>query len=409
MHIQVHSLETNRDNNCFVVNNAYTFMDNFLNIVYGTAGNHEQHPTNLFQPRSLGTNAQWVYDLLGEYWPRWTGEATTDDIVKQGTYAAKFPGGKLRVISLNTNMYYKLNFWLYQKNMEKDPNGQWTWLVKELDAAEKAGDRVYIIGHMPMGDGDAFYDGSNYFDQIVNRYSNTIAAMFFGHTHVDHFEISYSDYSKRNFANAKAMTYISPSLTPTSGMPTFRVYEVDPETFAVLDTVQYMADMTNPEFQTTGPVWTKYYSAKEVYGSVLSPPLTDPAAELSPAFWHNVTEAFEANSTLFDAYMARKSRGWNPASCTGDCKKNELCQLRAGRSQDNCFKLAPGSIGIAKRHMDAEKGMHDDCGASIGLETIGHLGDNKAMLELLQEKFIEFNATLESTFEELEDMEEDDE
>ena len=385
-----------------LVNNAYMFMDKYLNIVYGTAGNHEQHPANLFQPNSLGSNAQWVYDLLGQYWPKWTGEATTEDIVGQGTYAAKFPGGKLRVISLNTNMYYKLNFELYQRNMQKDPNGQWNWLVKELDAAEKAGDRAYIIGHMPMGDGDAFYDGSNYFDQIVNRYSNTIAAMFFGHTHVDHFEISYSDYSKRNYANARAMAYISPSLAPTSGMPTFRVYEVDPDTFAVLDTVQYMADMTNPEFQTSGPVWTKYYSAKEVYGPIVSPPVTDPSAELSPAFWHNVTEAFEANSTLFDAYMARKSRGWNPASCTGDCKKNELCQLRAGRSQDNCYKLAPGSIGIAKREMKAERGMHDDCDASVGLETIGHLGDSKEMLELLQEKFIELNATLETSFEDIE-------
>jgi sphingomyelin phosphodiesterase len=33
---------------------------------------------------------------------------------------------------------------------------------------------------MPMGLPDAFRDGSNLFDQIVNRYSATIAALFFG-------------------------------------------------------------------------------------------------------------------------------------------------------------------------------------------------------------------------------------
>jgi sphingomyelin phosphodiesterase len=64
--------------------------------------------------------------------------------------------------------------------METDPSGQLAWLVSELQAAEDAGERVYIIGHMPMGAGDAFYDGSNYFDQIVNRYDATIAALFFG-------------------------------------------------------------------------------------------------------------------------------------------------------------------------------------------------------------------------------------
>lgn len=77
-------------------------------------------------------------------------------------------------------MYYKENFWLYEKTMETDPSGQLAWLVNELQAAEDAGERVYIIGHMPMGAGDAFYDGSNYFDQIVNRYEATIAALFFG-------------------------------------------------------------------------------------------------------------------------------------------------------------------------------------------------------------------------------------
>jgi hypothetical protein len=33
---------------------------------------------------------------------------------------------------------------------------------------------------MPMGMGDAFRDASNYYSQIVNRYSATIAAEFWG-------------------------------------------------------------------------------------------------------------------------------------------------------------------------------------------------------------------------------------
>lgn len=48
--------------------------------------------------------------------------------------------------------------------------------------------------------------------------------------------------------------YIAPALTPTSGNPTFRVYSVDPVTFAVLDFSVYYANITSPTFQD-GPKW----------------------------------------------------------------------------------------------------------------------------------------------------------
>lgn len=36
---------------------------------------------------------------------------------------------------------------------------------------------------MPPGETDTLHDQSNYYDQIVQRYKDTIAAQFFGHTH----------------------------------------------------------------------------------------------------------------------------------------------------------------------------------------------------------------------------------
>ncbi len=47
--------------------------------------------------------------------------------------------------------------------MERDPSGQLAWLVTELEAAEKAGERVWLMGHMPLGSSDAFHDQSQYF------------------------------------------------------------------------------------------------------------------------------------------------------------------------------------------------------------------------------------------------------
>jgi sphingomyelin phosphodiesterase len=49
--------------------------------------------------------------------------------------------------------------------MERDPSGQLSWLVTELEAAETAGERVWLMGHMPLGSSDAFHDQSQYFGQ----------------------------------------------------------------------------------------------------------------------------------------------------------------------------------------------------------------------------------------------------
>ena len=145
--------------------------------------NHDAAPVNSFPPAAVDTTitSQWVYDTLSSLWKTWIGSAASATAdTNPGAYSVLYPGGNLRIISINTNMYYKENFWLYESTMETDPSGQLAWLVNELQAAEDAGERVYIIGHMPMGAGDAFHDGSNYFDQIVNRYDATIAALFFG-------------------------------------------------------------------------------------------------------------------------------------------------------------------------------------------------------------------------------------
>jgi sphingomyelin phosphodiesterase len=378
-----------------VVTDAYTYMNQYLPLVYGTAGNHEASPVNAFPARSVSNSSQWVLDSLSDQWTRWVGIAEESEIENIGAYSTKYPNGNLRIISLNTNFYYRMNFWLYQEPMLQDPDGQIQWLVNELDAAEKAGERVYIIGHMPLGVGDAFHAGSNYVDQVVNRYSSTIAAMFFGHTHVDHFEISYSNYSSQDASNAVMTSYICPSLTPTSGMPSFRVYDVDPDTFGVLDSTTYIADMTNAAFQTTGPVWTKYYSAKEAYGSKLNPPVTDPSAELTPAFWHNVTALFESDSDAFNEYISFKSRGWDVTACTGDCETQEICQLRAARSENNCVVVSPG-IHFNKRSEEVHEHAHPtnshECGLSAGMKMLNSLATRKDFLEALESRYNELNA-----------------
>ena len=133
-------------------------------------------------------------------------------------------------------------------------------------------------------------------------------------------------------------------------------------TFGVLDIETYIANISDPSYQTTGPIWQKYYSAKETYGPLVTPPLTDPTAELTPAFWHNVTVAFENDDVAFQEYISRKTRGFDASACTGTCKSNEICGMRAAESQYNCGTITPG-ISFKKRD-----GL---VGRSIGVVEVG--------------------------------------
>lgn len=112
---------------------------------------------------------------------------------------------------------WPLLVWLYDSDIPQwDPNGILSWLARELHEAERLGQRAWIselfftvflphcfrfltlllslrpfsltvpllVGHMPFGKVDAMRDQSNYANQIFQRYHETIAAQFYGHTFV---------------------------------------------------------------------------------------------------------------------------------------------------------------------------------------------------------------------------------
>ncbi|KXN83061.1 Sphingomyelin phosphodiesterase [Leucoagaricus sp. SymC.cos] len=336
--------------------------------VFPVIGNHDTAPVNSF-PRNTTANAssQWVFDTQATGWSEWLSASATDSVQHMsGSYAAVPSGMNLRIISLNTLYWYKANFWLFDSDtFQPDPNGILAFVAQQLQAAEDAGQRAWILGHMPPSSSDALHDQSNYFDQIVQRYKNTIAQQFYGHTHKDEFAISYSDYDNRTAENAVSTMLMGPSLTPSTGNPSFKVYDVDPDTYEIMDARVFRGDLADPSFQTS-PQWNQYYSAREVYGSAL-PGGWPASAPLSPSFWHQVTEAFEGNDTLFQQFLAFKWRGVNIESCRPQtCKDDAICALRGGRSEDNCVVTSPG---LPFRKRDSGKtnvvGLDDCEGTSL--------------------------------------------
>lgn len=345
------------------LNDAYGRMAN-IGQTYAVIGNHDSCPVNSFPPAAVDTtyavDTQEFYDTLSTDIEAWVGTTAAAQVSSNyGSYSVVDSTTGLRIISINTNFWYKSNYWLYETTMEHDPSGMLTWLASELEAAEAAGERVWILGHMPLGSGDTFHDQSYYFDTLVQRFDGTISALFYGHTHKDEWELAYSDYADQTADTATMMSYIAPALTPTSGNPTFRVYTVDPVTFGVLDYTTYYANLSSPTYQTEGPTWEKLYSVKETYGALLG--VTDEAAELTPAFWHNVTTLFESDDAVFQEYIARKTRDYDVSTCDDDCKTAEICQLRAAQAQYNCVTVSPG-INLKRKRSSDEMAVeaHDD-------------------------------------------------
>ncbi|KAF8627326.1 hypothetical protein AX15_004402 [Amanita polypyramis BW_CC] len=303
--------------------------------VYPVIGNHEATPVNAF-PRSSTSSAssQWIFDTQSRGWSQWLHADALDQVTHMsGSYSVIAEGTNLRIISLNNIYWYKDNFWLYDSdNLQPDPNELLNFVVRELQAAEDAGQRAWIIAHMPPGRGDVLRDQSNYYDQIIQRYRNTIAAQFYGHTHLDQFAVAYSDYYDKTAETAVSVGLIAPSLTPRNGNPAFKVYDVDPDTYEIMDARVYISNLTDPSFQQN-PTWKLYYSARDTYGPLVG---LSESESLGPAFWHRVTEAFAANDTAFQSYVTFMTRGVDVKPCNSTCKSITICEMRTMRSENSC-------------------------------------------------------------------------
>ncbi|KAF8524305.1 sphingomyelin phosphodiesterase [Hysterangium stoloniferum] len=332
--------------------------------VFGAIG-IDSAPVNGF-PRNdtiTSLNAQWVFDTQSAGWKRW--------IHWQAANQLDHISGSYSVVMKDLN----LRFWLYDTdNMPADPNGIMAFIVDQLQAAEDAGERAWLFGHIPLGKADIFHDQSNYLDQIVQRYKHTIAAHFYGHSHKDEFEIAYSDYDNQTAETADSIAFIGPALTPTSGNPAFKLYDIDPDTLEVMDMKVFITNTSDPNFQTK-PTWQFYYSARESYGPLTTPPLAG-SSPLDAAFWHRLTEVFESNNTAFQLFNERLSRGGDVQPCDdeGGCRNTTICDMRALRSQNNCDVPGPGFAlkrdTIFQRHRTSER---MECEGSNVAATLGSL------------------------------------
>ena len=319
--------------------------------IYATLGNHDSLPEAFNTPNNIkpGGGAQnafsWNYELLGKLWQSsgWIdGAEARHASLHYGAYAHTTKQG-LRVISINTDFWYTDNIFNYFNFTNPDQSGVLKYLIKELEACEKKGQRAWIIGHVLSG-----YDGSNglpnptaLFYSIVARFAPaTIAGVFFGHTHEDQLQIFY-DYKDGSLKNglrnttdveySKPLTvgFIGPSITPLTGNNAgYQLYQVDDCTFEVTGIQTYFANVSEANSWTT-PVWKFEYDARSVYNVNKTWPASAP---LNASFWDAVTYSMLSNQSLVETYNFYETKSSVVTkNCTSTaCGRQKVCYIRSG-------------------------------------------------------------------------------
>lgn len=302
-------------------------LEYFPNIpIYGAIGNHESFPRDSFPPpeepevwEKFGT--QWLYDALAEQWGKLMGGPTPDMARFAGYYSVLVRPG-FRIISINTNYCYKLNWWLLYKSV--DPGLVLRWLVSELQKAETRGEIVHLIGHIPPYYTDCYAQWAHEFSRIVSRYSHIIRGQFYGHSHLDEFRVHYD---VDNLTKPIGVQYITPNNGPFVDLnPSYRVFYVDgdhPDTTRnILDYETWVMNLTHANTYDA-PHWYRLYTARR--------DLQLPSLE--PQHWNNLVKKMAEDPKLFANYFRYQNQDSDSAlakGCDAACRRKALCDIIEG-------------------------------------------------------------------------------
>lgn len=310
--------------------------------LFPALGNHDSYPEAVEAPHAIQPAGQfdWNYRHLTSLWETngWLKQDVANAAtLTYGAYSTKVPGMKnLRIITINTDHWYHSNYYNFFNMTDPDVSKTLRFLTDELQKAEDAKERVWIVGHVLSGydGGDALPAPANLFYQIVDRYSYSISGIFWGHTHQDQFMIYYANNATDLSAKtAQNVGWIGPSVTPLTGLNAgWRFYEVDTGSYEIMNAHTFFANMSNSHAweASSGPVWEYEYSTRKVYDPNNTWPSTEP---LNAQFWHGVTDRMMNDSSLVQTYAKYETKSAvGMAPCNSTCEAAKICYMRSGSS-----------------------------------------------------------------------------
>ncbi|KAK5046501.1 hypothetical protein LTR84_008304 [Exophiala bonariae] len=296
----------------------------------------------------------------------------------------KYP--KLRIIALNTNFWWLQHYYNYVNTTTPQDSIILSDLIGWLLLAEKAQERVWIVGHIPPFAEQSLPDHSGAFYQVVERFTpHVIAGIFFGHQHTDSVTIFYkaggTDVTKEGKVAIAA--WLAPSLSPKNGNPSYKVYDVDTGDFGIYESRTFFtnastlatASATEPNAGTdsedsqgpdsSGLIWELGCDARQVYAKASNWPST---SALNGAFWHRVGNAMlkdtaSPNNNLAAIYHMYRSTRVDGKDVTGNCDEAcvqaTVCRMRAAKEalwnkcgSDEVTKNETGSNGSTSKRSE---------------------------------------------------------
>lgn len=306
---------------------TFAIMKSYLGnkTVYPVLGNHDAFPYAQMAPIKYDYNNfyNWNEDLMQQLWTEngWVPQNWTSEIKQHyAGYSVETKRG-LKVISLNSNTYYKSNLWAYINSLtDWDMFGQWQFLIDELVESEAKDQRVWILAHVPLSGDNAIYTQTRIFHKIIERFSPyTIANIFFGHTHRDQFHVMYKAGSAKEAEDIINMYWVSQSVTPIQyNNPSWRYYEVEDESFNIRNSFNYYTQL-NDTFTNGGaePEWKMEYSARETYDPTGEWPLDAP---LNASFWHQFVSSKLRNTSDIATNQAYIDLQYRYTPYSPDCR-----------------------------------------------------------------------------------------
>lgn len=233
---------------------------NYSGPVFPSLGNHEEYIADQFNPYEGDREIEFL-KTFADIFKIWLDDEAYQSFLNRGFYTSKYLNTNLRIISINSLVCDCLNFFIIKD--PTDPGQQFSWMEGVLRQAEKDGEIVYVIGHIPPGDSTYLSQCSFRYNALVDRFSHIIRGNFYGHTHLDEFRLIPEYFNSTKIAG---IIYTAPSLTSYSFQhPSFRIYEVDSNTKLLVDFDQYRLNLTEANLTPdVKPKWKVAYSARRV-------------------------------------------------------------------------------------------------------------------------------------------------
>lgn len=288
--------------------------------VFPVLGNHDTYPEYQMYPYEY-----WLYDQTAEIWSDFL-DSDMQSTFKLGGYYTHLISPGLRVVALNTALYYSYNTYV-NPQVHTDPAGQLAWMASVMDSAKANGEKVIVIYHVPTGYVGGIISPMHkvYNEELVTAlepYNSIIIGHFSGHDHLDMFRLLGPDLTA---TSEVSVGFVAGSLSPWYlANPRIRMFSYQVSApFTMLDYTSYQFDLLLAN-ELRRSTWFVEYTARAEYNLV----------DLSSSSIIQLYNEMQTNITLVDLYLKHWKGTEKPGELCADldwCRLASVCSI--GTSQ----------------------------------------------------------------------------